>query len=158
MNYFCTITFVIWVANGLTIELNRILLDKPVTPVQLMISENKSQHQILGSSNDFTIDIDNNSNLAYLGPVYVGTPLQGSALSLFIYDTGSGYLTIPENTCTSCSPYFKYNPNTSSTYSATSSYSTTKLSYGSATLYGSMVTDNVCLANSTESSTCVNQF
>jgi len=47
----------------------------------------------------------------YLGPVYVGTPLQAKSdaeLSWFTYDTGSGYLAVTSVDCVSCGDGFKY--------------------------------------------------
>lgn len=69
-----------------------------------------------------TLNLTNNNNLQYVGPVFIGTPLQGSADSMFVYDTGSGYLTVSTAGCTSCSSIY-YNPSLSST-AATSSYTT----------------------------------
>lgn len=51
-----------------------------------------------------TIDLTNSNNLAYTGPVFLGTPLQGSNSSDFIYDTGSGYLTVKSTDCADCVP------------------------------------------------------
>ena len=39
-----------------------------------------------------SFDLVDQHNVAYLGPVFMGTPLQGSFDSNFVYDTGSGYL------------------------------------------------------------------
>lgn len=64
------------------------------------------------------IDLNDNSNLAYTGPVYFGTPYQEPSTSTFVYDSGSGYLTVTGYNCTDCSNGYKYyNPNESSTAS-----------------------------------------
>ena len=109
-----------------------------------------------GSS--FAISMTNVDNLAYTGPVFVGTPMQGNNLTQFVYDTGSGYLTIPTTQCIACRPGFKYNPSNSATYSTSASYSETKsLVYGSASLTGYMGSDTVCL-NPANANSCVNNF
>ena len=48
------------------------------------------------------IPLANANNLAYTGPVFLGTPLQGSATSEFVYDTGSGFLTVNSKDCSTC--------------------------------------------------------
>lgn len=101
------------------------------------------------------LDLTNGNNLQYIGPVLVGTPLQDGGSSLFVYDSGSGYLTVTTEGCTSCSSV-AYNPALSDTVTG-SSYTTTQLVYGSATLNGQMAADSVCLlANATN--TCVTDF
>ena len=63
-----------------------------------------------------SVNLDNGSNLAYSGPVFVGTPMQGlSTASDFIYDTGSGFLTVASTTCDTCDPKY-YNPDISTSY------------------------------------------
>jgi hypothetical protein len=98
----------------------------------------------------------NSNNLAYSGPVFLGTPAQGNALSDFIYDTGSGYLTVTTTGCTNCGPTPYYDPALSSS-TASSTYTTTQLAYGSANLSGSMGADTVCLV-SNDPTTCVTNF
>lgn len=84
--------------------------------------------------------------------------MQGRTTSKFIYDTGSGYVTIPENNCFSCSLGFKYNPSDSSTYvDANHGYDITSLAYGSANLRGAMGEDTVCLTP-TQTHSCVENF
>lgn len=77
-----------------------------------------------------TIDLVNSNNLSYTGPVLIGTPLQGSATSEFVYDSGSGYLTVNTAGCSNCATSY-YNPSLSST-AAASTDTTTSLTYGSA--------------------------
>lgn len=87
----------------------------------------------------------------------VGTPLQGSNDDNFIYDTGSGYLTVPTNHCFTCEAGFSYDSSKSSTFSdSNGGYAITSLTYGSAALRGSVGTDTVCLGNNTNS--CVSEF
>jgi hypothetical protein len=105
------------------------------------------------------VPLDNQYNLAYTGPVYFGTPLQTSdPSSSFVYDTGSGVLTVTSTLCNKCKliPGQYYNPSASSTYKAESSSSETTLSYGSATLEGFYAEDNVCL--DTSEAVCVPDF
>ena len=90
------------------------------------------------------IDLANQLNLAYTGPVFFGTPLQGSIDSEFVYDTGSGYLTTTSSDCLGCDSQY---------YDAETSLSNKKideepkvLRYGSATVFGSVSYDRVCLA------------
>lgn len=77
--------------------------------------------------------------------------------SEFIYDTGSGYLTVTGYNCTTCSSGYRYyDPRLSTT--ATGQIGRNKtLSYGSATLSGFMMEDNVCL-NPSQTDTCNNMF
>jgi hypothetical protein len=56
----------------------------------------------------------NNLNLAYVGPVYFGTPIQQSKTAEFVYDTGSGYLTTTSTQCLLCRTKY-YNPTASTT-------------------------------------------
>lgn len=99
----------------------------------------------------------NADNLAYTGPVLLGTPLQGSETSEFVYDTGSGFLTVNSSQCGSCTSRY-YNRGLSSTRRDNGSgYTKSSLSYGSAELKGMMATDRVCLDKDFEE-TCVDNF
>jgi hypothetical protein len=84
--------------------------------------------------------------------------MQGSGKSAFVYDSGSGYLTVNGADCATCEDQY-YNPVDSSTsmqgYKAYSN--TTSLTYGSATLNGTMYTDNMCL-NHQDPETCISDF
>ena len=102
-----------------------------------------------------SIELVNNLNLAYSGPVYFGTPLQtNQATSDYIYDTGSGYLTTTSSACSNCHTQY-YDPSTSTSARVKSSKSKT-LDYGSASLVGYLGTDEVCLDTSSEM--CVSGF
>ena len=94
----------------------------------------------------------NLSNSAYTGPVYFGSPMQ-EGTPMFVYDSGSGWLTTTSTSCSNCEGSKYYNPAASDTYDLVSS-ETVSLSYGSATLDGLYVKDNVCLS----STTCVADF
>ena len=85
----------------------------------------------------------------------LGTPAQGKPYSDFIYDTGSGFLTVNSVDCPSCSSAY-YDPKLSRTSKkGFPGYLTiTELHYGSASLYGEMYTDDVCLYSMIEES-CV---
>lgn len=122
-----------------------------------MLAQNRKENSRL-SSGSFELNLTNNADLAYVGPIFLGTPLQGSNLTAYIYDTGSGYLTIPASSCLTCNLTFLYVKAASSTSQSYTAYTTTKLSYGSAQLYGSMTADTVCLSNYEDSQTCVTDF
>jgi hypothetical protein len=107
----------------------------------------------LQQSSSFTLS--NYYNLMYTGPVLLGTPQQGSTSSAFIYDSGSGWLTVNTYPCPNCSSWY-YNPAVSSTVT-NSTYVQTELAYGSAQLNGTTAADTVCLWTS-PSSTCVTGF
>jgi hypothetical protein len=83
-------------------------------------------HMLLKQS----LDLANGNNLSYTGPVLIGTPLQGLPTSEFVYDTGSGYLTVTASGCSNCSSIY-YNPALSST-AQSSTYVQNSLTYGSA--------------------------
>jgi hypothetical protein len=78
--------------SAFTVELTRTEGSEPVTPLHHLLHSTRLQSK---SEDDRTIDLLNSSNLAYSGPVFLGTPLQGNPDSKFIYDTGSGFLTVP---------------------------------------------------------------
>ena len=87
-----------------------------------------------------SIELLNNSNLAYVGPVYFGTPLQTDQnYSEFVYDTGSGYLTTTSTECSSC--YTEYYDSSKSSTARVSSTATKTLDYGTASLRGYLGTD-----------------
>ncbi len=67
-------------------------------------------------------------NIAYSGPVYIGTPQQGTSSSKFIYDSGSGYLLVSSSNCSSCTTKF-YDQNASTTASQ-SPLTQTTMAYG----------------------------
>jgi len=100
----------------------------------------------------------NNDDTSYTGPAYLGTPYQSSgANSKFVYDTGSGFLTVTGSNCSSCTTKM-YNAGASSTSQVGfSDYSDTQLTYGSASLNGAMYTDNMAI-NSTDVNTTVSNF
>ena len=61
------------------------------------------------------VDLANELNLAYTGPVFFGTPLQGTIDSEFVYDTGSGYLATTSSDCFGCdSQYYNVESSLSS--------------------------------------------
>jgi hypothetical protein len=67
-----------------------------------------------------------------MGPLFFGTPLQGYNSSLFVYDTGSGYMGVGSVYCVNCTAAQKYyNQFASSTSSNSTQYNTTTLGYGS---------------------------
>ena len=116
--------------------------------MEKVMSGNPEEHKILQAQADLkgeiNFDLKNNSNFSYTGNVFVGSPTQGSYASEFVYDTGSGFLTVAASTCSTCTdPY--YNPAASSTsVQGYTGYTNTELDYGSAQLKGQMYTDTMC--------------
>ena len=129
------------------------MLKEPISPLHHHL--HKQGQQKLFSSKD--LKLHNDVNIAYTGPIMLGSPTQGDPDSQFVYDTGSGFLTIASRECRTCSrPY--YSPNLSKTaVSGVSGYEKTSLEYGSATIKGRMYTDRVCLNDQIEE-TCLNEF
>ena len=66
--------------------------------INRMVHAGPSRHH-LTSTVGTTIDLASKTNIAYTGPVFLGTPLQGSNSSVFLYDSGSGYLMVTESAC-----------------------------------------------------------
>mmetsp|Transcript_20447 Transcript_20447/g.28252 ORF Transcript_20447/g.28252 Transcript_20447/m.28252 type:complete len:123 (+) Transcript_20447:284-652(+) len=83
--------------------------------------------------------------------------MQEPTTSEFIYDTGSGYLTVTGYNCTTCTLGYRYYDPKNSTTATGEIDSNKTLSYGSATLNGFMMRDNVCLDYS-DLDTCNNDF
>ena len=52
------------------------------------------------------IDIVNINNNAYEGSLMFGTPLEGSDSSKFVFDTGSGWLTVTSAECSNCKTHY----------------------------------------------------
>ena len=111
MDKLLKLTLITSVALSFSVELERRTLSEPVTDIHHMQEQTRRLQ-----SDQFTISLENHANLAYVGPIFVGTPLQGSNLTSYIYDTGSGYLTVPSASCVTCSPSFKYSTSASTTY------------------------------------------
>jgi hypothetical protein len=55
----------------------------------------------LGASSS-SVALAGQNNMAYVGPVQLGTPMQGNSSSMFVYDSGSGYLTVTAESCITC--------------------------------------------------------
>jgi hypothetical protein len=112
----------------------------------------------IGYTDAYNETLNNSEDLSYTGNAFMGTPLQGSTSDLYVYDTGSGYLTVSAADCLNCYDFI-YDPSASNTTGSCSDFDNTALYYGSTTLYGGMVADNVCLSNnSTYNDTCVTDF
>jgi len=158
-------------AKTVTVPITKTAFAKPVTRTQKMLSEyhharmeQKFESMIellpydstLGKlrlqQQQASIELANNLNLAYVGPVLFGTPLQPESAQGYVYDTGSGYLTTTSTNCQTCSSN-AYNP-AASTTAGGSELTTKQLDYGSASLKGYLGSDQVCLA----SEMCVNNF
>ena len=94
--------------------------------------------------------------MAYTGPVYFGTPIQGNEDSDFVYDTGSGYLVTTSSDCDLCDSQY-FDPSLSTSGSVVSS-SPKILRYGSATVFGTIVNDRVCLEHDEPLDMCAESF
>jgi hypothetical protein len=97
-------------------------------------------------------------NLSYVGPIFFGedssgSKRQGSVDSSFVYDTGSGFVTVNGGMCFTCSSQY-YNPQESKTAHQVQVFNSRKvLSYGSVTLFGQEYSDTVSLEKSLTSHT-----
>lgn len=147
-----------------TLPIKKKKFSSPVTHTQRLVHDCHHQHLMQGYQSYFaskvahdpieeeegkfrlqqSIDLINNLNLAYVAPVYFGTPLQQTKEAEFVYDTGSGYLTTTSTSCSSCGTAY-YDPSKSETADVVSS-ATKQLDYGSASLTGYMGSDQVCLS------------
>jgi len=88
---------------------------KPVTKTHHLIHDLKKKKLKAKAGNGLAqITLENGNNVVYVGPVEIGTPMQGSGKSAFVYDSGSGYLTVNGAECATCEDQY-YNPSDSST-------------------------------------------
>ena len=91
-------------------------------------------------------------------PLQFGTPMQGSADSKFIINTGAMFTSVTQNTCKTCKE--KYYDETASTTKVDGSGAWNIKSIllpPSLLLDGATVSDNMCI-NATEANTCVENF
>ena len=144
--------------KSFTVPIKKKFFGKPVTKSQKMLQDFHHKYltdkyermtQLKGSAGNTegkkrlkqSIDMINNMNLAYTGPVYFGTPVQPQDDSEFVYDTGSGYLTTTATSCSTCGSQY-YNPEASSTSKVSKHRGNRKqLDYGSASLVGYIGSD-----------------
>lgn len=94
----------------------------------------------LQQATDPTINLVNEFNTMYHGPVFVGSDNQKMDV---VYDTGSDWLVVEDTACETCYGT-NFNTTTSSTFNELSAEEEERL-YGSAALKGVRVTDKVCL-------------
>ncbi|KAM9854918.1 gastricsin-like [Aulostomus maculatus] len=96
--------------------------------------------EFAGSSNMY---INNYADTTYYGAISIGTPPQSFQV---LFDTGSANLWVDSIYCStqSCNAHTKFNPQQSSTYSATRQ--TFYLPYGAGSLYGTFGYDTVNVA------------
>jgi len=100
----------------------------------------------------------NRADTQYTGPAYLGTPYQSSgANSKFVYDTGSGFLTVTSSTCSSCTTKMYNSAASSTSQVGYTGYTDTQLNYGSASLNGAMHSDNMAISP-TNTNTAVSDF
>ncbi len=95
---------------------------------------------------DTNVPLVNLEDMAYMGPLSIGTPAQNFSV---IFDTGSTDLWIPSANCTSiaCTSKKRYNSTASSTYKADGR--TYSIQYGSGAVSGVMSVDTVRVGNLT---------
>lgn len=110
---------------------------------------------MLAAQSNIRTNVTNFNNTAYYGPMYFGTPKQGSKSSLFYYDTSSTYTTVTSANCSTCNTTY-YNSNLSSTYVDLSEGNVQSLSYinPSVALTGAMAADTACIV----STLCATEF
>ena len=129
-----------------------ITLSKSVDPLAT------PSHQLkAGSDLQSKIELSPTGTVAYTGPVFLGTPLQGNATSTFLYDSGSQYLLVTGSNCTTCASQ-DYDPILSTTIKPSTEYTLHSMFYGDASFGGYMLEDNVCLSDSEAGSTCATAF
>jgi len=124
--------------------------------IQRMTHPGPSRHQLTSTAGT-TIDLKGQTNIAYTGPVFFGSPLQGTNSSVFLYDSGSGYLMVTESGCSTCTTQY-FNTTKSQTHSNSTTYTANAMGYGSAKFSGYMATDLVCLSDYNQGSSCVDNF
>ena len=56
----------------------------------------------LEEGGEIPVELLNNQNTAYTGPLFFGTPISGSSSSKFEYSLGSGWLTVTSTDCGDC--------------------------------------------------------
>jgi len=78
-------------------------MGRPVTALQKKMQV-KRKVMTQSSGLKQTIPLENMENFAYVGPVMFGStePMQGNTSSGFVYDTGSGFLTVQSTECSTC--------------------------------------------------------
>lgn len=112
------------------------------------------------SANDasFTIELQNDVNMVWSGPLYVGSPMQGSAENKFIFDTAGPFTAITLKDCSTCAVQH-YNPQDSSTMTlgAGNWNITASVIPPNYLLNGTTVSDKVCL-DSSQDKTCLSDF
>ena len=98
------------------------------------------------SSDDYTIDMMNHLNIEYVGPLFIGTPMQGNKDSKFYYDTGTGTTLTTATGCDSgCASHY-YNPLKSSTSQAVvNGTDTTVKTLKTGNIKGDWYKDKVCI-------------
>ena len=83
----------------------------------LLLGQSLEELQVssVGTSDYWRTQLQNSLNSAYLGPVFLGTPYQGSLYSKFFFDTSSTYTTVTSTSCSNCNTTF-FNANASNSY------------------------------------------
>ena len=102
----------------------------------------------------------NTAEWLFLGPLYIGTPLQGEP-AYILYDSSIGYTTVTSATCGDLCINNYYDSSNSSTYTSLSSSPSTLLFPNSPVFRGDSliaeeVSDQVCFSN--DETACVADF
>jgi hypothetical protein len=66
--------------------------------------------RLVTTATESEFDLRDVFDVAYYGPAFFGTPMQGHFDSNFNYDTGSGFLTVTGSRCINCYSQY-YDPN-----------------------------------------------
>jgi hypothetical protein len=77
-------------------------MDKPVTRMHHMLKDFRKKKLRASKKALPQVTLENGNNVVYVGPVEIGTPMQGSGKSAFVYDSGSGFLTVNGADCKTC--------------------------------------------------------
>ena len=103
----CLIVLCVQAQKLITIDISWVEHDYPITKTQRIYDEAHKKRLRSSSLNanltdSIIVDLKNTNNNSYAGPLFFGTPLQGSKSGKFIYDTGSGWLTVTSKDCKFC--------------------------------------------------------
>ena len=99
-------------------------------------------------------DFSDSENVLYTAPIYVGTPLQGSASNEYIFDTTFRFVAIPSSSCTTCSDAIYNEADSTSAVDGGAAVST---AYDFGIISGTSVLDTVCLSL-TETTSCADSL
>jgi hypothetical protein len=97
-------------AQIINVPLTRSKAVEPITRMHHKLKKLKAGNERERSGSQ--VKLQNFGDVSYSGPVQFGIPAQGYPESLFVYDTGSGFLTVNGADCEVCESQY-YDPNLS---------------------------------------------